>query len=202
MEQGLNLATAAFKYVVSFAGSGRGLLATAPFFLLASSFFTILANALVLMAIAVSALRKALMADATSEGTITLVRANMVEHVAKLGEALAAGVALEHLVEARGRIIERLDLREAFRLADDIAPGLFFLCLSAKSLRANGCTIGIARLRFCRAQVSIINFIRPFVGKHITAFTFFVIAVNLGVTAVGNVDLRGRLNRRLVAVIF
>ena len=54
------------------------------------------------MAIPVSALRKALMADATGEGTITLMRANVVEHVAKLREALAAGVALEHLVEARG----------------------------------------------------------------------------------------------------
>ena len=55
-----------------------------------------------LVAISVRALAEGLVAILADEGPLTCVRPQVVEHVAKLGEVLAAGEALEDLVLTLG----------------------------------------------------------------------------------------------------
>ena len=54
------------------------------------------------MAISVRALAEGLVAILADERPLTCVRPQVVEHVAKLGEVLAAGEALEDLVLTLG----------------------------------------------------------------------------------------------------
>ena len=73
------------------------------------------------MAVSVSALTEGLVAIFADKGPLTCVRSQVVEHVAKLGEVLAAGEALKDLVLTLGDCIHDKSLPVALLFVDLLA---------------------------------------------------------------------------------
>ena len=80
-----------------------------------------LANFHCLVAVSVSALTEGLVAIFADKGPLTCMRSQVVEHVAKLGEVLAAGEALKDLVLTLGDCIHDKSLPVALLFVDLLA---------------------------------------------------------------------------------
>ena len=88
--------------------------------------WSVLTNALVLVAVTVPPLGKSLATEVAREGPRTDVGAHVVHDVAQLGEVLAARQALEHLIKATRLRVQILHFPETFAFSDPTQVALIF----------------------------------------------------------------------------
>jgi len=88
-------------------------------------YWAILTDLLVLMSIPIASLGKSLVAERARKWAGTEVCAHMVHHVTQLGEILAAGQALQHLILPSSLVVKGLHFFKALSLPDGSHVVLF-----------------------------------------------------------------------------